>query len=302
MKRIRRIGFAVTALLMLFCLMLSSSDFIIREEVAEVKKISVYVASADSPYLSDLKRGILETANESRVDVNYVTAVGSEKADILVQLKNEYEGGSQAVILFAENPEGVRQYVRQEPGYGPVITANSFGNGMPDVPDVSFDLEGAAKELADTIQREHGTEVKTVLLIGEEGISEEIGRNLKGVLEERGMEAVCRKGTEKQILQYGEEENAVFVGCWISQTEHAAEYLGQNALYGIGCSNRILNGIKEGRIVGVEAFSMYSMGIYAMQQAIAVLEQGRAADIQLSCKMITKDNMEEEEAFLTPIH
>ena len=42
--------------------------------------------------------------------------------------------------------------------------------------------------------------------------------------------------------------------------------------------------------------------VVAMQQAIAVIENNKVEDIVLPCKMITKENMEEEEEFLIPIH
>lgn len=303
MNRVKRISFLVTAACMAFCLLLSATDLIIKEEVAGVKKISVYVASEETPYLVNLKRGILDTANESRVDVNYVTYPGGEEAHTFSQLQEEYEGGSQAVILFAEYPKEVRKLARRNLQRGLMVTANAFGSSVKGVPDTSFDVTGAAEELSDVIQKEYGTEAKIILLTGTEGISEEIGTILKKEFEEKGMETASQEGTAEKPGQHGKErENMVYVGCWIKETEQAAESLNGEALYGIGYSDRVLNGIKEGKIAGVEAFSMYAMGICAMQQAIAVIENGKAANIQLPCKMITKENIEEEEEFLVPIH
>lgn len=301
MGRIKRISFLVTAALMFFCLLLSSTDLIIKEDMAAVKKVSVYMVPVDSPYFTDMKKGILDTAIENRVDVDYVTT--GRETDDFAQLKSEYESGSQAVILISDNPDKVRRYISENSKDGPVITVNAFGSSAPGVPDISFDIKGAAAELADTVQKEHGTEVKTILLTGEYEISEEVSRNLKKEFDERGMETVCLNNIDKKPLQCSKEEgNVVFIACSVLETERAAEYLEQKPLYGIGYSNQILRGIQEGRITGVEAFSVYSVGIYAMQQAIAVIEKNKVEDIVLPCKMITKENMEEEEEFLIPIH
>ena len=73
MKRIKRIAFFITAMCMLFCLVLSSTDWVIKEEVADVKKISVCVALEERPGLESLKRGILETAGDSDILNAHIT-------------------------------------------------------------------------------------------------------------------------------------------------------------------------------------------------------------------------------------
>ena len=80
------------------------------------------------------------------------------------------------------------------------------------------------------------------------------------------------------------------------------EYLEGEALYSIGYSNKILEGIMEGRIAGVEAFSMYAAGIHAVKQAVYEIDRKNAEDVQIPCRMITKENMKEEQEFLFPVY
>ncbi|MCI9378968.1 MAG: hypothetical protein HFI06_10715 [Eubacterium sp.] len=300
MKRIKRIAFFITAMCMLFCLVLSSTDWVIKEEVADVKKISVCVALEERPGLESLKRGILETAGESRVDVNYVALPQEEIT--FSQISREYEGGAQAVIMLADQQQAVREYLSGERREGLMVTTNLFG-GEKGVPDISFDIQGAVQELAGMIQKVHGAAGHVILLTGDGGISKEAETKLKEQCRQKGIKAVCVEGTKENILQCREsKKDTVYVGCWITETEEAAEWLKGETLYGIGFSERILDKMKEGRIAGVEAFNMYAMGVGATRQAIAVIEGGCAKDIQIPGRLVTKENLEAEEEFLVPIH
>ena len=46
---------------------------------------------------------------------------------------------------------------------------------------------------------------------------------------------------------------------------------------------------------------MYEVGVYAMRQAVAAAEKEKTQDIQVSCRMITAENLEEEQEFLIPV-
>ncbi len=303
MSRMKRIGFFSTASAMLFCLLLSSTDLLIKEDVAEVKKISVYVACKEGPYLNDFKRGIQEIANGSRVDVNYAAASGSESEDALTQIENEFEGGTQAVIIFSDNPGSVRQRLKENKKIRPVITANAFDNGMEGMPDVSFDVREASEKLADAVQNEYGKKRKVLLLTGEEEISGEISQAVKEAFREKEMEAFCVKATEENLRKYKKkQENPIWIGCWITETEWALKHMKKELLYSVGYSDEILKGMREGEVKGLAAFSMYAIGIHTIQQAAAAIEKEETRDVKVPCRIVTKENMNEEEEFLIPIH
>ncbi len=64
-----------------------------------------------------------------------------------------------------------------------------------------------------------------------------------------------------------------------------------------------LQGIREGKVEGVMAYSMYSFGIYAVKSAIYSIE-GKKVDhlTKTKCEWITQDNIKEKYDFLFPIY
>lgn len=303
MSRAKKVSFSVTAVLVVFLLLMSSTDLIIKEEMEEIKKISVFAVTDEDAGMEDFKRGILEAAGDSRVDANYVTAPGGElKEDLAARLRREYDSGVQAVILFMENPELLRRYVRESGEEVPIITVNAFGSD-DHMADVSLDAESGGAELAEEIREKHGQETKTILLTGEEGLSGEIAEVLKKIFRKKKMKAECVELSQENIKRYQEaKEETVFVGCWMTETEQAMELLEGEELYGVGYSNKILDGILEGKVEGVAAFSMYAAGIHATRQAVYAIAHERTENIQIPCRMITKANMKEQQEFLFPVY
>lgn len=293
MSRIKRISFWVTAALVVIFFLMSSTDLILKEEVEQVKKISVFVAAEENSYRDNFKRGIMEAASESRVDVNYVKAPAGQK-----ETRSRIDSDVQAVILLSEDERNDIGELAEEV---PVITVNAFGSITDVAADVSFDLQEAAEELAEEVQKGRGERAEAVLLTGKDGISVQIGEALRQVFEDAGIEAVCMELSRSNIQSCSREMEApVFIGCWITQTEQAMEYLDGETLYGVGYSNEILKGIREGKVAGIAAFSMYSAGIHAIRQAVSAMER-EMEDIRIPCRMITNENIEEQKEFLIPV-
>jgi len=293
MSRIKRISFWVTAALVVIFFLMSSTDLILKEEVEQVKKISVFVAAEENSYRDNFKRGIMEAASESRVDVNYVKAPAGQK-----ETRSRIDSDVQAVILLSEDERNDIGELAEEV---PVITVNAFGSITDVAADVSFDLQEAAEELAEEVQKGRGERTEAVLLTGKDGISVQIGEALRQVFGDAGIEAVCMELSRSNIQSSSREmESPVFIGCWITQTEQAMEYLDGETLYGVGYSNEILKGIREGKVAGIAAFSMYSAGIHAIRQAVSAMER-EMEDIRIPCRMITNENIEEQKEFLIPV-
>lgn len=298
MKRIKRNSIFITALLAVLCGVLSSTDLLIREEVETVKKITVFTAADTDASLEYYKKGLMEAASESRADVNTVN-LSSDEQELLFYLQREYDRSAQAVIVFTENRTALRQYLEETSGDVPVIMVQGFGDAQERQTDVSFDVEQAAQLLNEEIEKDHGSGTDITLLTGEKEISEEIAQILKPVLQDAGFETEIKKITDARKKE--PEENQVFVGCWSTETEQAAEFVEGGRLYGVGYSSEILNAIRQGKVAGVAAFRMYEVGVYAMRQAVAAAEKEKTQDIQVSCRMITAENLEEEQEFLIPV-
>lgn len=299
--RWKRISCLATVLLMALCFVMSSTDLILREEVEEVKKISVIVSARENSYLNNFKAGILEAAGDSRADVNYVM-LPEGKQERAARIERELTGNAQAVILFAEDLENSEDYVSGKAEGLPVITVNTFGSVKGQTADVSFNLQEAAEELAAAVSEKEGGKRQIVLLTNGKGISGRISQTLARIFWEKGLAVEVAEAEEEAIEKKREQDpEAVFVGCWVTDTEQALKCLDGAPLYGVGSSNEILRSIMEGNTEGVAAFGMYSAGMYAIQQAVAAME-GTAKDIRISCRLITKENVKEEQEFLIPIY
>jgi len=303
MSRVRKWSFLVIAVLAVLLLLMSSTDLIIKEETEEIKKISVFTMIEESSCMEDFKQGILEAASDNRVDANYMTAPAGEPGqEMLARLKREYESGVQAIVLFTENTEQVHRYIKENGEKLPIITVNAFG-GEDGSANISFDAKSCAEELAEEIQKKHGRDARVILLTGETELSTGIGNVLKQFFWEEGMDAECMELSQETVRACRRaEEPMVFVGCWMTQTEQAMEELEGEVLYGIGYSMDILTGMKEGKVAGVEAFSMYAAGILAVRQAVSEIEQEKVGPVPVPCRLITKENMKEQQEFLFPIY
>lgn len=301
MSRFKRISFWITAVLVVIFFLMSSTDLIIKEEVENVKKVSVFVSAEEDSYLDNFKKGIQEGASDSRVDVNYVMVSTSEE-DAMPRIERECGDDVQAIILFSENPQFVNWYMKDRKEKVPVITVNTFENASGSAADVSFDVQEAAEVLAEEIQKRHGEGAETVLLTNEESISGQVSQILLEIFEEKGLEAECTELSANNIRSYKRKsKEIVFVGCWITETEKAMEYLDGEALYGVGYSYEILRGIRSGEVEGVAAFGMYSAGIHAMHQAVSAME-AEPEDVKIPCRMITEENIDEQQEFLIPVY
>lgn len=303
MSRVKKWSFLVIAVLAVLLLLMSSTDLIIKEETEEIKKISVFTMTGENSCMEDFKQGVLEAAGDSRVDANYMTAPAEESGkEMLARLNREYESGVQAIVLFTENTEQVRRYIKENGEKLPIITVNAFGSG-DGLDDISFDTKTCAEELMEDIQRKHGKDSRVIFLTGDTELSAGIGEVMEQAFQERGMYAECRKLSRETVRDCKKTgKPTVFVGCWMTQTEQAMEELEGEILYGIGYSPDVLTGIKEGKVAGVEAFSMYAAGILAVRQAVSEIEQKKAETVCIPCRMITKENMKEQQEFLFPIY
>ena len=288
---------------------LSSTDLIVEEEQEEIKKISVIVVEQEGCNTDNFKRGIEQAANAVRADVSYIEIQSEEEDEkILEYMKRESERGEQAMIFFSEREDLVLRYLQSEWEKIPLICVNSYSDYEGPALRVGLDVENMAKSFAERIEKIYGTDITAVLITNGKEDSENISRFLEDAFREKNIKTKKIEDSRKQVRKYAEEysEDKIFVGCCTAATERTAVYLkeGEAALYGVGYSNEILQYIREGSIEGVMAYSMYSIGINAMECAGEILgkKQMEKKDVLVSSRWITKDNMKSEYEFLFPIY
>lgn len=297
----KRILSLVFVLMVLFFI-LSSTNLLLREKTREIKKISVIIPEDDSSVFEDFRRGIQEAANEERVEINYIT-LGKERGAVTQSelVERENQGGAQAVILEVKDPEGLTEYLEGEEALAPLITVNSSGAYPFQTCGIVFDFESAAERLVQKIREEEGQTARVVCVKREKKRSEEMCRTLREKLTESGMES-----REIGLVQLKEEggENEVYVGCGPEETEAILRTVREaEAVYGIGHTSALLKEMEEGRLGGVVTGSMYSMGVHAVRAAVGAIEgKETERNISVPMRLITGENLKEEQKFLFPIH
>ncbi|MCI5898730.1 MAG: substrate-binding domain-containing protein [Hominisplanchenecus sp.] len=308
MGRVKKISITLVAVLMVVFMVLASTNLVTGEEQEEIKKISVIVENQGESGTDDFKRGIEEAANAKRADIDYIEINGEEETEkILEYIRRERENGVQAMILLTDRQQTVLQYLESGKKEMPLIWVNLDSEDGKVTANITFDTEVMAQELAEKIQKEYGEQAEVVLLTNER----DSVKKLSLVLEQEfaGYSfAVTRmkisRNAVRKCLDEGEKKK-IFIGCSADVTEQASLFFRENeaVLLGIGYSDKVLQNIREGKIDGVMAYSMYSIGFYAMQSAVTAAEKKDfEPEIQVPCKWITKENMKSEYDFLFPIY
>lgn len=308
MSRVKKISIAIVAVLMMIFAVLASTSLVTGEEREQIKKVSVIVGNQIDSNIDDFKRGIEEAANATRTDIDYIE-MNEEEDGILEYIMRESESGVQAMILLSGREQVVREFVESDKRKIPLVLVNSDFGWQKAAIDVklSFDGETMAKELAEKLEKEYGKEADVVLLTNGTIASENTAEILQQVFERYSFAVTRMKNTRNAVrrcLEKGEEKK-ILIGCSVAVTEQAALYsIDQKAvLIGIGYSDEILQKIREGKIDGVMAYSMYSVGICAMQSAVAAVEKKETEhEIRVPCRWITKENMKSEYDFLFPVY
>lgn len=306
MSSLKKISYIVMASLCIMFFLLSSTNLIIKEETQEIKEISVIVPDKENGYLEYFKRGIQEAANEDRADVNNIAYQQGSADELIELLEREYESGAGAAILVLEEENlRVKEYLEEKSGAFPIITINSFSTAIRGTTNITFTAKDAAKYLAEKIEQEQGKDTGIVFLTARGSVSKEVYKLFRKEFEPykwnieewdlsiQSAEAYLKHSRGKKI----------YIGCWMDVTEEVLESMGGENLYGIGYTNQIFNAMRENKVGGVVAFSMYSMGVYAVQKAVSAIGLGSSQEtVQVPYRFITEENLKEEQKFLFPMY
>ena len=302
----RKIGHVIVVALTLLFFVLSSTDLIINDDKEEVKNVMVITEEITGVEYQNFKRGIQESANKHRVNVNMAEIRENQsEEEILTHLQHEFDENVQAIIIQAECKEVIQKFLAQQEMPRPVIEVNSFSNYAGQVSTVMVDLKEAARLLAEKIEKDCGKDTEAVLLLCESDREKGIGNYLKTTFEEAGLTLAEQTVSMGEALTITEaaRTNRVYVSCCAAITEHAAKYLEDEVLYGIGYSDEVMKLLQNDEVDGIAAYSMYSLGIHAIHRAVEAIENGNPEESTLAeCRWITKENLEGEYEFLFPIY
>ena len=284
MRRAKKIGIVCVGILMVVFMFLSYSNLFGGETKRDITKISVIGIKRKNSQVEDFKRGIEEAANAKRVDVEYLE-IEEDYDTIKEYIDREIKNGSQALIVFSEKEEQILSYLQSEKKKIPLILVNPGGTEEKTI-RVWFE--------------------PVVYLTDEKEMSERMWTIFQETFQKQGIAIEKKKMTLPNLAKYRDrKQQAVFICSSPKITEEASDYLKSKnqVIYGIGYSDEVLQGIREGKVEGVMAYSMYSFGIYAVKSAIYSIE-GKKVDhlTKTKCEWITQDNIKEKYDFLFPIY
>lgn len=304
MRRAKKISIVCVGVLMIVFMFLAYSNLFGGETKKEIKKISVIGVKSKNSQAEDFKRGIEEAANAKRVDVEYFE-VGEDYDTIKEYIEREIKNDSQALIVFSEKEEQILSYLKEENKKIPLILVNPGGTEERAV-RVWFDVQDMAENLTEKILEKRQAEEPVVYLTDEKEMSERMWDVFWETFQKRGVEIEKKKMTLPNLARYRDRKQpAMFICSSPEITEEAADYLKSKnqVIYGIGYSDEVLQGIREEKVEGVMAYSMYSLGIYAVKSAVNVIEDKKVDyATKTECEWVTQDNIKEKYDFLFPIY
>ena len=306
MRRAKKIGIVCVGILMVVFMFLSYSNLFGGETKRDITKISVIGIKRKNSQVEDFKRGIEEAANAKRVDVEYLE-IEEDYDTIKEYIDREIKNGSQALIVFSEKEEQILSYLQSEKKKIPLILVNPGGTEEKTirVGVAFFEIAGRHGQLVE-IHQKRQEEEPVVYLTDEKEMSERMWTIFQETFQKQGIAIEKKKMTLPNLAKYRDrKQQAVFICSSPKITEETADYLKSKnqVIYGIGYSDEVLQGIREGKVEGVMAYSMYSFGIYAVKSAVYSIE-GKKVDhlTKTKCEWITQDNIKEKYDFLFPIY
>lgn len=304
MRRAKKISIVCVGILMVVFMFLSYSNLFDGETKRDITKISVIGIKRKNSQVEDFKRGIEEAANAKRADVEYLE-IEEDYDTIKEYIDREIKNGSQALIVFSEKEEQILSYLKEENKKIPLILVNPGGAEERAV-RVWFDVQDMAECLAEKILEKRQEDELVVYLTDEKEMSERMWDVFQETFQKQGVEIEKMKMTLPNLARYRDRKQpAMFICSSPEITEEAADYLKSKnqILYGIGYSDEVIQGIREGNVEGVMAYSMYSLGIYAVKSAVYAIEGKEVEHLtKTKCEWITKNNMKEKYDFLFPIY
>ncbi len=240
-------------------------------------EVSVVIREEESALWSNVRLGLEEAAGDLGGEIRFLTLTqandGTEQESIL---RREAEGGADALVVVAADPQQLGEKLKEIVGQCPVISVESAVEGaaltiMPDNEAIGRALAQAALE--------DGTE-GVVLLLDTGGSSTAISDRLTAAqktLEGAGMQVerrIARSGSLTSVLSPLIQETgaARIMTFELSATEQALQAIEEGdlpqLLYGVGVSAHVAAGLERGDAAAVAAWSDYAAGYLAAQGAI----------------------------------
>lgn len=254
----------------------------------EIRRVSVLLDGEGESYWQNFRLGVDKAAREHNVDVRYVYRydgpAGTAQAE---QLRREWEGELDGVILVPVNGEALAEALREAPSGLAVTVVGPALSGVEGTCTISASPEEMGRRLADAVA-DSGASSCAVILTGQEG--ETALRRYRGLEEGLKARGVGWRTVMAAAVEALPEPNGQPVVALEPGTTEALCARG-GPVYGFGASNSILRSLEEGTAAALVVQSDYDAGYLSLLSVLEALDGAQPEDQILDCYTVTAENM-----------
>ncbi|MFI3174104.1 MAG: substrate-binding domain-containing protein [Bacillota bacterium] len=297
----------LTTLILLF--VTSSTDLILKPEVDRIYKATLLISDVDSGLWQNYKLGVKYASEKYNVDMAIKTLFSfhEDTQQQLEQIMTEIEFGAEGLILSTSHFSKTSKLVEEENFKNAVIFTkvdSSFcSDTYGDYSYVYYDYYGAGKMLGEILQKEHENR-KDIFILTERELSENHTFFIQALKETHHVSILQNATLETEGLQqiktaFG--DNDIIIGLDENSTLHFTE-VKDMPIYSLGHTNTLIDCVLQGEVEGLICFDEYKAGFLSVRNLVTVLEGGTIPTCEkIPYKLITKETIFENEAFLFPI-
>lgn len=281
---------------LIFLFVLSSTDWIIKEEKAEIYPISVIIEDTVDDNYVNFKKGMERAALELNADVSFITLY--EQGNLEQQMElilREQQDGSRALIVTPVAVEQIAGMQEENQVTVPLVLVNAEIGDITERENtgwISFDYYGMGGALGEAIPEEQPSGQPVCLLGCEISnlASQSFSEGVRDAMESDGwkilssswqseeelgqiFEKMTEGWTQSIVIVATDPESLIKTAQFLADADEAAEWIG--GLYGRGNTVPILNYLDRGLIQGLCITDDFSAGYLSVKTAVELADNHR---------------------------
>lgn len=286
MKKLNYFTCFIAVCILAVLYLLSSTDFILKEQVDTIYNISVIANDLNDEFFLNTRLGMEQALKEWKADVSFVSLYNRNNVEQQMEfILKEIENGAQAVIVFPVDSVKLSQLLEETVVRVPVISMGSSMESSKVSAVIQADDYGRGKALVELLAEKLGKDKGIVMMTDsyEHGDIKAFAAGITNACREAGIknDLYTYEGNEDfyNILEEAVEksEYGAFIGLdaqtlKLAVTKEYPERRDNMMISGNGYSNRILHILNRGGIEGLSIRNDYVMGYSGIETAVALLD------------------------------
>ncbi|HIT88922.1 MAG TPA: substrate-binding domain-containing protein [Candidatus Merdenecus merdavium] len=290
MGKIEKVFLTATFLVMLVLFILSSTDWVIKEQDEKVHQISVIVNDSVDDYWMNYKKGMEKAAKIWNAEVDFITI--SYRGDLLNQMEiiaSELDSQADALVISPVDSEILKRYLNDIFVGIPVITIGADIEAEATSCNIGADYYEMGKTLGQKIIQDHDQEPLHVVAIQQgdrRTDTDQLYLGLKEQMEEQNIEVSRIYSKEKVFVEsyirskrnQNVKEVLVFLDVYSMDQSIELFYNPSEEIfkgidvYGVGYNDKILYYLDKEVLKGIIAVSDYYMGYMSIEKAKEIIK------------------------------